>query len=569
MIEIPPWTAADPWPDDCRQLLLIGPPGTGKTRSILTTYAWPALRRGDALLATSYTRAAAGELRERTARELGATPDTYRTQLSTMHSESSRRCAGLGLIGEKSVPTPTRGGDEEDEGETGIDPMLATLARMESEDTNDSFRAWESVRHRWPGDIGRTVRERLSRLLAGQHLDVAESVIRHDLDGRFDDDGKLVRPDFTSLLELALVRGSVPHLDLLVVDEAQDLTPLQWALIDRWAGQAIRLLIVGDPDQAIYGYAGADGRRLIAWANDGRPARRLAQSYRVPRSVHALARRVVRTIADRIDAPYLPADRQGTIEHAHDPADVWAALAAGAETGRSALVLSRSRKGCAVVVYELTDAEIPHIAERGPRLLGTVDHPSRAVRIARALDACLSPSPDATAAVTDLRAMVTAMSARRWALPRGTKTALDTALKGARGSIPLRALVAVGLPRDAIAEAWADPVPREWRDRLTTTGCPDVAGLLLIRDWVLTHGANLYPLASRIIVTTCHGAKGREADTVVLDARSGSRAFTPAGSPEERDEDRRVLYVAITRPKDTLVLLRHPTRSDWLSQHGL
>lgn len=568
MIEIPPWTADDPWPDDCRRLLLIGPPGTGKTRSILTTYAWPAMRRGDALLATSYTRAAAGELRDRTARELGGMAETYRTQLSTMHSESSRRCAGLGLVGEKSAPA-SAGGDDEDEGESGLDPMTATLSRMESEDRSDALSAWESVRHRWPGDIGRTARERLSRVLSGQALDVAEAVVRHDLDGRLDDDGKLVRPDFTGLLELALVRGTVPNLELLVVDEAQDLTPLQWAIVDRWAGQAIRLLVVGDPDQAIYGYAGADGRRLISWANHGHPARRLAQSYRVPRAVHALARRVVRAIPGRIDAPYLPADRDGAVESAHDPADTWATLAIGAEAGRSALVLSRSRNGCAVAVAELIDAEIPHLAERGPRLLGTVDNPSRAVRIARALDACLSTSPRASAVVTDLRALVAAMRASQWKLPRGAKTALAAVLKGARGSMSLHLLADAGLPVEAIASAWADPDPRQWRDRLTMTGCPDVKGLLLVREWVLIHGAQLYPLAGRVIVTSCHGAKGREADTVVIDSRSGSRAFTPSGGPEERDEDRRVLYVAITRPKHTLVLLRNPTRSDWLSQHGL
>ena len=439
--------------------------------------------------------------------------------------------------------------------------MSAVHRRIVEDEVRGGLAAWDQTRHRHPQDIGLPVRDRLARVLSGRALRLAEAEVQEDLAGRTQG-GRLVRPDFTGLLELALVEGSDRALDLLAVDEAQDLTPLEWALVDRWRRHAERFLVVGDPDQAIYGWAGAAGEQLVRWLRDGRPARRLSQSWRVPRACHRLARAVIADVQDRVDAPYAPADRDGSIESLV-PEEAWLVAAQVQDAGGSVLVLSRTRAGAAAAVQELLDADVPHIAERGRAVLGTADQPSRLLSVCRALDALAGGrAPWAT----DARRLVQCLAARGgpgFARP-GVKTHLGTLLTGRRDRIALDALADAGLAVGALGPAWDRGDAKWWRGAVIPSQVlPEE--LLIVRDWHLVHGSRLHDVAGRVRVTTCHGSKGREADLVVLDARA--RWGRRAQSPEDRDEDRRVLYVALTRARERLILVRGAR--DWLDQHGV
>ena len=70
--------------------------------------------------------------------------------------------------------------------------------------------------------------------------------------------------DFTDMIYAPVVAGLSPtqHFDLVCVDEAQDLSPMQLAFIRRLPSPTGRLLFVGDANQAIYGFAGADTRAM-------------------------------------------------------------------------------------------------------------------------------------------------------------------------------------------------------------------------------------------------------------------------------------------------------------------
>ena len=70
--------------------------------------------------------------------------------------------------------------------------------------------------------------------------------------------------DYTDMIYAPVVTNLSPtqHFDLVCVDEAQDLSPMQLALILRLPSPAGRLLFVGDANQAIYGFAGADPRSM-------------------------------------------------------------------------------------------------------------------------------------------------------------------------------------------------------------------------------------------------------------------------------------------------------------------
>ena len=110
--------------------------------------------------------------------------------------------------------------------------------------------------------------------------------------------------DFTDLLEHIVQEPDyLPRLEVLIVDEAQDLSRLQWEMVIQLAERANRTFIAGDDDQAVYVWAGADVKTFLSL--DGE-IKVLQQSYRVPSEVHKLADRVVKRIRSRQEKEWFP-----------------------------------------------------------------------------------------------------------------------------------------------------------------------------------------------------------------------------------------------------------------------
>ena len=116
--------------------------------------------------------------------------------------------------------------------------------------------------------------------------------------------------DYTDMLQQFLERGVAPKLDVMFVDEAQDLSPLQWAVVRKLCDSADRIYIAGDDDQAIYRWAGADVDYLIRNSKD---AMILKQSYRIPKSIHNLAVRCIGQVSSRVHKVWNPREEKGLV----------------------------------------------------------------------------------------------------------------------------------------------------------------------------------------------------------------------------------------------------------------
>ena len=101
----------------------------------------------------------------------------------------------------------------------------------------------------------------------------------------------------------------------LFVDEAQDLNPMQLELIEKWAVNTEWTIMVGDPDQSIYSFAGADPYSFVNAPSDQKfhPAS-LKRSWRLPRAVHAWSVDWIRQIKNRDDVVFEPRDAEGEVE---------------------------------------------------------------------------------------------------------------------------------------------------------------------------------------------------------------------------------------------------------------
>ena len=97
--------------------------------------------------------------------------------------------------------------------------------------------------------------------------------------------------DYTDMLYEAVNENLLPVLDVVFVDEAQDLTPLQWAMVEHFAATAKRLYLAGDDDQAIYRWLGADVERFIDYPGEEIV---LPKSYRLKRKVQDFAQDIIK-----------------------------------------------------------------------------------------------------------------------------------------------------------------------------------------------------------------------------------------------------------------------------------
>jgi DNA helicase-2/ATP-dependent DNA helicase PcrA len=532
---------------DPRQLVVLGPPGTGKSTAALRDLALPALRATSPseVLACSFTRSAAGVLRERLAHALGGAPRDYRASARTVHSEALRLVVAsrgaVKLVGERlgraaddelRLPEQTTLGSPEDGAQARTTDLRTAALRL-----------WDLARNRRERDdlrrayaLIQPVRYSLVELMA--------AIGRYEAAKRAA--GEI---DFVDLLEAALDLPA-PQRELLLVDEVQDCSPLQWALVERWGTAARWFVLVGDPDQSVHRWCGAAPERLLELAS-AFDTRRLVQSFRVPRSHHALAVPLIQRNRRRLDAPYAAAPRDGSvIELPIEEAliEIEQAAVSGVET----LVLARSSAILARHASALSASVVPFAHERGYSPLSSATRVA-AVKGVLALRSGQALSPGAASALLE------ALPAKGH-FPPQAKAAVCRQVEALRGpTVAPTILVELGARLGPLSEGTLEEallvlrLHRAFgvRRRLAH----DLATLVERR------GVAALMDTPTVTLTTMHGAKGREAPLVVVDLEAPRLVVEGFGRvPAARETERQLLYVALTRSRERLLLVRHPRR---------
>jgi DNA helicase-2/ATP-dependent DNA helicase PcrA len=100
--------------------------------------------------------------------------------------------------------------------------------------------------------------------------------------------------------------------DVVIIDEAQDLSSLQWQFVKTVFANAKRMYIAGDDDQAIFQWSGADVNHFVDLTGD---VEVLTQSHRIPKVVHDFAKGITDKIQYRKHKTYKPMNREGVLEY--------------------------------------------------------------------------------------------------------------------------------------------------------------------------------------------------------------------------------------------------------------
>ncbi len=118
--------------------------------------------------------------------------------------------------------------------------------------------------------------------------------------------------DYTDMLIEFNKRNLSPQFDVVIIDEAQDLSWLQWKMVERIAANSKRVYIAGDDDQAIFTWAGArpdflmnmDGSRTV-----------LNKSYRLPQLIHDKANQLIKRVKHRVDKEWSARSENGQLNY--------------------------------------------------------------------------------------------------------------------------------------------------------------------------------------------------------------------------------------------------------------
>ncbi len=116
--------------------------------------------------------------------------------------------------------------------------------------------------------------------------------------------------DYNDMILNFIRSNSSPNFDVVFIDEAQDLSLMQWNMVKTIWNRTTDNYIAGDDDQAIFKWAGADVDSFIAL--DGKFIR-LTQSHRVPAKIHELAMKIISKVNNRIPKLWKPKMKEGKL----------------------------------------------------------------------------------------------------------------------------------------------------------------------------------------------------------------------------------------------------------------
>lgn len=321
--------------------------------------------------------------------------------------------------------------------------------------------------------------------------------------------------DFTDQLEQYLAQNIPPDFDYVFIDEAQDLSPLQWDVVDFVSQRATKIFIAGDDKQSIFKFAGGDPSSLIH-----RKGKRIVldTSYRLPSTILKYAEKIASRIEEKQDYSVESKNKNGHVEHVHSLGEI--DMSEG-----TWFLLCRNKSLLPIFEHELM----------------------------RKRQLFVSSSPNSLFNEEQIKFILLWEQIRR-----GYKFKAIDLKKLYHNYLPTGSVVKRGFKKQL------DLMPDD--EMFGKEELIDNFGLVSTAKWdtifrlpeftkeVLLHAESQNKLdkSTNIEINTIHATKGREADNVViLPDMSG---ITYKGMLKDEDNEHRVFYVAATRAKQKLYI---------------
>ncbi len=515
--------------------------GTGKTRAITHRMAY-GVRVGafnpHSVLAVTFTARAAGEMRTRL-RQLGADG----VQARTFHAAALRQLSyfwpqvvggQMPSLVEQKAPLVGRAAraaglsvDRLTVRDLASEIEWAKVTLVAPEDyvqfTTDTGRpAPAGIERAQVVDVLRAYEEAKTDAVVLDFEDIL--LLLADMIGRHQDVGDQIRRQYKHF----------------VVDEYQDVSPLQAYVLDQWLGGRRELCVVGDPAQTIYSFAGASPQYLLGFTRKYEDAAivRLVRDYRSTPQVVTLANGIMAQRSNAGGGLELVAQRpSGPAVAFHAYADdgseaagvasrIDALMSAGV-SAREIAVLYRTNSQSEALEEALATRGIGYLVRGGQRFFGR-EEVRKAMLLLRG----------AAVSATDEPLGVQARSALESAGWTEEPPAARGAVRDRWESLQALAELADDTDAESIAATGEGATMRTFVEQLAERASSQHA-----------------PAVEGVTLSTLHAAKGLEWDAVFMVGMSeGLLPISLAETDEAIEEERRLLYVGVTRAREHLNL---------------
>ena len=524
--------------------------GTGKTRAITHRIAY-GVRAGilqpSSVLAVTFTTRAAGEMRGRL-RQLGAPG----VQARTFHSAALRQ---LQYFWPKAV-----GGSlprlVDRKVQLVADAAAAYGIRLDRGELRDVTAEieWSKVTRIIPADYPAAA-AKAGREVPRDPVETAQVYATYENLKR-----QRAVIDFEDVLLLTVgilqdrrdiaeqVRAQYQH---FVVDEYQDVSPLQQRLLELWLGDRDSLCVVGDASQTIYSFTGATADHLLDFRlrHPGATVVKLVRDYRsTPQVVHLANGLLAQARGRAADHRLELVSQRGAgpepayTEYADEPAEAEGAarrirdlIASGIPAAEIA-VLFRTNAQSEIYEQALADTGVPYQLRGAERFFDRpeVRKAGAALRAAARFggnDVGLDDTVDLPSQVRDV------LSGEGW-------TSSPPAGSG------------------AVRERWESLAALVHLAHDFATARPAATLADLVAELDERAGAQHAPTVQGVTLASLHSAKGLEWDAVFLvGVAEGMMPITYAKTDEQIEEERRLLYVGVTRAREHLFVSWSLSRS--------
>ena len=344
--------------------------------------------------------------------------------------------------------------------------------------------------------------------------------------------------DLTDMVERAIDEVDFPTLKVLILDEAQDFTPLQWSVIYKMVDNVKRIYIAGDDDQSIYKWNGSDPKYFTKFF----PGRKviLRQTRRFGEAIHHFSQIIRRGILDSVDKEYYPKEKKGYVKRylkfneipVGDLPGTWFIL------GRVNTTVNELRLSAKLAGLYYAD-------NKGNK----------------SFDQKQWEAIKAWTRISKNKSISKLQAENMYKYIRELKDLEYRTMRFWLGCVETRMYDFQELVEWCGLDMKPEDKERPWWEVLTRNFTPAQTEYFV--RLLKRYGQETLNGEPKIIIDTIHSVKGGEANNVILYSKANWPSNFLSKNINERSDERRVIYTGVTRAKDTLHILSSDHRYNY------
>tara|TARA_R100001509_G_scaffold164932_1_gene144301 strand:+ start:6776 stop:8398 length:1623 start_codon:yes stop_codon:yes gene_type:complete len=351
--------------------------------------------------------------------------------------------------------------------------------------------------------------------------------------------------DFTDMIERAIDEVEFPPLEILILDEAQDFTPLQWSVIYKMSDKVKRIYLAGDDDQGIYKWNGADPKYFTTYF----PGKKviLRQTRRFGEEIYKFSQIIRQGIFDSVEKDYDCLPKKGTVNRYLKFNEIPFYSLEG-----TWYILGRVRSTVNELRMAAKESGLYYSDNKGTKSFDT-----KQWEAIKAWTTLCNNKKISRNSAENMYKYIRELTDFEFRTNKFWQTIPETQTFNLK---ELREWAGLDMDDSYLRKNWWEVLKRNFKDH-------QVAYFVQL---LKNYGQKKLSKDPEIIIDTIHSVKGGEANNVLIYSKTNYASTFDRKNRDEKADEKRVYYTAVTRAKDTLHILstdhqfNYPIGKDYL-----